>query len=239
MALSLAVGHWTRQGWVLRRIAIVGAGPEGLDLIRSLEAGKENLQICGVFDDRGEDRVAGNLKDYPILGKISDLPSVGRKTRIDVVLVALPTRAENRVAQIVKSLAEMPVDVKLSALASHLRLSPRAYSYIGSTSFLDITDKPISHWSAVQKVVFDKVLATLALVALSPVMLLTAIAIKLDSKGPVLFKQKRYGFNNERSSSMFSLAISRSWVRDPTRCRPRQPIGSIRTPSTATSPGTK
>ena len=62
---------------------------------------------------------------------------------------------------------------------------------------LDVFDRPIADWDVVMKSMFDRVIGTLALLALSPVMLLTALAIKLDSRGPVLFKQKRYGFNNE------------------------------------------
>src|SRR5205085_6037613 len=58
-------------------------------------------------------------------------------------------------------------------------------------------DRPIADWDVVMKSLFDKVVGSLALIALSPVMLLVALAIKLDSRGPVLFKQKRYGFNNE------------------------------------------
>ena len=60
-----------------------------------------------------------------------------------------------------------------------------------------MADRPISDWNLVFKWLFDRVVAALALIILSPVMLATAIAIKLDSKGPVLFRQKRHGFNNE------------------------------------------
>jgi len=62
---------------------------------------------------------------------------------------------------------------------------------------LDIFDKPIADWDVVIKLAFDKIVGTLALIALSPALALTALAIKLDSPGPILFKQKRYGFNNE------------------------------------------
>ena len=63
--------------------------------------------------------------------------------------------------------------------------------------FLDVFDRPIRDWDRVSKRIFDLVFASLALVALSPVLLATMIAIRLDSPGPVIFRQKRYGFNNE------------------------------------------
>ena len=62
---------------------------------------------------------------------------------------------------------------------------------------IDLFDKPLAEWDAVLKMVFDRLVGTLALVALAPVMLMVALAVKLDSKGPALFRQKRYGFNNE------------------------------------------
>jgi exopolysaccharide biosynthesis polyprenyl glycosylphosphotransferase len=62
---------------------------------------------------------------------------------------------------------------------------------------LDVADKPITDWDVVMKWLFDRVIGGFALLCLSPVMLLVATAIKLESRGPVFFKQKRYGFNNE------------------------------------------
>jgi exopolysaccharide biosynthesis polyprenyl glycosylphosphotransferase len=62
---------------------------------------------------------------------------------------------------------------------------------------LDVADRPIADWDVVMKWLFDKIVGTLALIAAAPVMALIALAIKLDSRGPVLFKQKRYGFNND------------------------------------------
>jgi exopolysaccharide biosynthesis polyprenyl glycosylphosphotransferase len=74
---------------------------------------------------------------------------------------------------------------------------PRAYSYVGGVPVLDMCDKPITDWDVVMKWLFDKIVGGTILLLASPLMLLTAIAIKLDSRGPVFFKQKRYGFNNE------------------------------------------
>jgi exopolysaccharide biosynthesis polyprenyl glycosylphosphotransferase len=91
----------------------------------------------------------------------------------------------------------LPVDIRLSAHTNKLRYRPRSYSYIGNVPVFDIFDRPIADWDVVMKWLFDKILGSLALICLSPVMLLVALAIKLDSKGPVLFKQRRYGFNNE------------------------------------------
>src|SRR4029077_9001186 len=91
----------------------------------------------------------------------------------------------------------LPVDIRLAAHSNKLRFRPRAYSYIGNVPVLDVFDKPITDWDVVMKWLFDKTVGSLLLLAVSPIMLLAAIAIRLESRGPVFFKQKRYGFNNE------------------------------------------
>jgi Undecaprenyl-phosphate glucose phosphotransferase len=96
-----------------------------------------------------------------------------------------------------KQLWVLPVDIRLSAHMSKLRLASRAYSYLGDVPVFDVADRPISDWNLVAKWLFDHVVAIVAIILLSPVMIATAIAIKLDSPGPVLFRQKRHGFNNE------------------------------------------
>ena len=114
-----------------------------------------------------------------------------------MLIVALPVSAETRVLQLIKKLWVLPVDIRLAAQASKLRFRPRTYSFAGTVPLLDVLDKPITDWDVVLKWLFDKSVASLALLGLAPVMALVALAIKLDSKGPVLFRQKRYGFNNE------------------------------------------
>ena len=96
-----------------------------------------------------------------------------------------------------KKLWVLPVDIRLSAHSNKLRFRPRAYSYIGNLPVLDVFDKPITDWDVVMKWLFDKLVGSAMLIGAAPLMLLTAIAIKFDSRGPVFFKQKRYGFNNE------------------------------------------
>src|ERR1044071_1654435 len=91
----------------------------------------------------------------------------------------------------------LPIDIRLSAHSSKLRLRPRSYSYIGSVPVLDVFDKPIADWDLVLKGLFDRIVGALILIVVSPILLLTAVAVKLDSRGPVFFRQKRYGFNNE------------------------------------------
>ncbi len=196
--LFLLVRNWTREGRLDRRTVIVGADANGDALIRALGKQRDSdVRIVGMFDDRGDDRSPSNVAGHQKLGTVDELVEFARKTRIDLVIFSLPISAEGRILQMLKKLWVLPVDIRLSAHNNKLRFRPRAYSYVGNVPVLDVLDKPITDWDVVTKWLFDKIVGSLALLALSPLMLFTALAIKLDSRGPIFFKQKRYGFNNE------------------------------------------
>jgi Undecaprenyl-phosphate glucose phosphotransferase len=198
LILTSMVRHWARGGRLVRRVIIVGGGREGESLVKALSHDADSgLRVCGVFDDRGGERSPEVVAGIPKLGNVDDLVEFTRRTRVDLILVSLPLTAEERVLHMVRKLWVLPVDVRLAAHMSKLRFRPRAYSYIGNVPVLDIFDKPIADWNMVMKSAFDRVVGALALAALSPLMAATAIAIKLDSRGPIFFRQKRLGFNNE------------------------------------------
>jgi Undecaprenyl-phosphate glucose phosphotransferase len=197
-ALFLLVRRWTRQGRLDRRTIVVGADSNGEALLKSLAAQHDSdVNVIGVFDDRGDGRSAAMCNGVPNLGTVDDIVEFARKTRVDLVLFSLPISAENRILHMLKKLWVLPVDIRLSAHTNKLRFRPRSYSYIGNVPVIDVFDRPIADWDIVMKWLFDKVVGTIALIFLSPVMLLVALAVKLESKGPVFFKQRRYGFNNE------------------------------------------
>ena len=109
---------------------------------------------------------------------------MSRTKRFDLVIVSLPLAAEARLANVMRHLSVLPADVKMPARATGLRFSPRTYSHVGSVAMIDLFDKPIADWQDVSKWLFDKVIGTIALALLAPIMLLIALAVKLESKGP-------------------------------------------------------
>jgi Undecaprenyl-phosphate glucose phosphotransferase len=192
------VRRWTAEGRLTRRTAVVGGGEAGEALIAAIREQRDSdVRIVGVFDDRGDgrspDAVAGTRK----LGTVDDLVEFARRTRVDLVIFSLPIMAEGRILQMLKKLWVLPVDIRLSAHSNKLRFRPRSYSYLGSVPVLDVFDRPITDWDVVMKWLFDKIVGGAALALATPVMLLVALAIKLDSPGPVFFKQRRHGFNND------------------------------------------
>ena len=225
--LSLITGALTRSGRLDRRTVLVGGGPAAESLLRSLsDQGETGIRVLGIFDDRDDARSPESVAGCPKLGNIDDLVDFARHTRMDLVIFTLPISAEQRILQMLRKLWVLPIDIRLAAHTNKLRFRPRSYSYIGAVPVLDVFDKPIADWDVVSKAVFDRVVGALALAVLFPVLLATAIAVKLDSRGPVLFRQKRYGFNNElievfKFRSMYADRLDPTASRLVTKADPR------------------
>jgi Undecaprenyl-phosphate glucose phosphotransferase len=193
------VRSWARQGRLDRRTVIVGSDESGEQLIEALRTQDDSdIDLLGVFDDRNDGRARESCAGSPKLGKVDDIVEFARRTRVDLVLFSLPISAETRILDMLKKLWVLPVDIRLSAHTNKLRFRPRSYSYLGEVPTLHVFEAPITDWDLVMKWLFDHVVGALVLLAALPVMALVALAIKLDSPGPILFRQKRFGFNNER-----------------------------------------
>ena len=187
-----------KSGRLYQRAVIYGAGPETDRLLSQLKSDTGGIvRIVGIFDDRYDGRAPRLISGYPRLGGLADLVAMSRSARLDLVIIALPLSAESRLSTVVKQLSVLPADIKLPARATGLRFSPRTYSHVGPVAMIDLYDKPLAGWGTPSKWLFDRTVGLAALILLAPVMALVALAVRLDSCGPVLFRQKRYGFNNE------------------------------------------
>jgi Undecaprenyl-phosphate glucose phosphotransferase len=197
--LRTLVRRWARQGRLDRRTVVVGSDESGEKLIEALKVQEDSdIDVLGVFDDRNDNRALDSCAGTPKLGKVDDVVEFARRTRVDLVLFALPISAETRILEMLKKLWVLPVDIRLSAHTNKLRFRPRSYSYIGKVPTLDVFEAPITDWDLVMKWMFDHFVGGIILLLAAPIMALVALAVKLDSPGPVLFRQKRFGFNNER-----------------------------------------
>ena len=226
LALAAATRRWAQQGRLTRRAVIYGSGIECQTLLKTLAADTTNdIRVCGIYDDRNTNRGADQT-GYPSHGGLDKLVGFARSSHVDLVMLALPIAAETRVIELLAKLWVLPVDIRLAASASRLRLASSAYDYAGDVALIALADKPISDWGMVAKSLFDRIIGGLALIMLAPVMLATALAIKLDSRGPVLFRQKRYGFNNElievyKFRSMYTQQADQTAARLVTKDDPR------------------
>lgn len=190
------VAHWGRAGRLGEVVAVVGAGPIAQRLLRAFAAQHANLRVIGVYDDEAS-QLPQQCMGHQIRGTVDDLVKDARQLHIDTVIVALPLSEDRKLVDTLNRLCLVPVHVRLCPDAFGLRLGQVQASHVAGHTFLNVIDRPLSGWRRIAKAVEDRVLGTAILVMISPLLLAVAILIKLDSPGPVFFRQKRYGFNNQ------------------------------------------
>jgi Undecaprenyl-phosphate glucose phosphotransferase len=205
MALLLsrsATTVWVRRlknrGTFNQRVAIFGAGPQGIrfaDYVQSHD--RLTITLVGFFDDRRDGRVPATASKVPVLGNLSDLVSKIRRGQVDQVVVALPWSAEERLQQVVSRLALTPVKIRLAPDLASFAFARRPIVVLGDIPMLTLFERPISGIDAGIKLLEDKILTVLILAMIWPILLIIALVIKLDSPGPVFFRQPREGFNNK------------------------------------------
>ncbi len=185
-----------RSGHLSRTAVIVGVGPQAERLARELAAKDYPwLRVVGVFDDR-KDRVASCVGNYPLLGDVDALVSYARQFRCDDILVTLPWSAEDRIREIVGRLNVLPVAIRLAPDLAGFDHPPSRFGTYHGLAVLNVARNPLAGWRRIVKGVEDRVLAASLLLLVSPLLLVIAALIRLDSPGPVFFRQQRYGFNN-------------------------------------------
>ncbi|MBM3608587.1 MAG: hypothetical protein FJX29_09080, partial [Alphaproteobacteria bacterium] len=126
IATATLLKHWSAQGRLVRRTVIAGGGQTAADMITRLEAtAGDAIQIVGMFDDRGADRSPEVADHYPKIGTFDDLTSFCRTQAIDLIIVALPPSAEDRIMQLLGKFWVLPVDIRIAANTSKLKLRAR------------------------------------------------------------------------------------------------------------------
>ena len=194
--LQQQVKSWSRAGRLGELVAIIGAGPVAQRLLRGLNASPGAPRIFGVYDDEAAS-LPQRCMGHPIVGTVEALVRDVRCHGIDTVIVALSPTVEHIMVETLNKLSHVPVDVRVCPSEFTMRLGAVQASHIGGLTFLNVIDHPLRDWRWLAKSVEDRALGLAILTLIAPLMLLIALLIKLDSTGPVLFRQKRYGFNNQ------------------------------------------
>ena len=197
LVVRTGLSSLVKSGVMSEVVAIVGTGERTDRLMEHISTQcRDTVEVVGVFDDRSQGRHETGSDHYPV-GTLDDLLALGREGRIGKIIVALPLSAEHRLLSIFVKLKALAVDIELCPDKVGFSLLKRRSGYIGDLPLLRVAETPVSGWSYLLKSAEDMVLAGIALVVLSPLLLVTAILVKFDSPGPILFRQTRYGFNNE------------------------------------------
>ncbi len=192
-----AFARMTKAGLFDVRIAVFGAGAVARRARDHLMMADNGVHFVGAFDDRS---AVGRLnpEGVAVAGGLDDLVALGRIEGVDRIIVALPASASDRIEHVARKLEQLPVSLHVvTHIVSDLVASAPAHkvSALGSIGLLDIKQAPLSDWSPHVKRFEDIVLGGLLLLATLPLFLIIALAIKLESQGPVFFTQRRRRLN--------------------------------------------
>jgi exopolysaccharide biosynthesis polyprenyl glycosylphosphotransferase len=191
-------GSLMRRGMGVDRMLIVGAGEVGRRLMRNIVAQPElGYRVIGFVDDDPE-KNRTDIGRFKALGEIDSLPRVVQEEGIDEVIITLPWIYHRRILGIMRQCERERVRARIVPDLFQLALSRVDIEDLGGIPIIGVKEISITGWNLAFKRTSDIVLSLAVLVLLFPLMLLISVAIKLDSPGPVLFKQVRVGRDGRR-----------------------------------------
>ena len=197
----LHVAWWTiiargrRNGRLTPNVVVIGATANAKHLIEAAMRTGE-INVLGIFDDR-LDRAPDNILGVPVLGDTSALIDHKIMPYVDRLVIAVSSAAQGRVRQLVQKLDVLPNPISLFVDVGRETDSEAAVSRIADAALTELSGAKIDARKAFIKRVQDLVVAGLGMLAAGPVMAIVAVAVRLDSPGPIFFRQRRHGFNNE------------------------------------------
>lgn len=198
VSVRLIAGAYVRRlasaGRMTQRTVILGAGVQGQKLADHLaQTDDPRIRVVGFVDDRS-DRVPKEVRGIPVLGDTRTLLHLIEEKRVDQILIALPWHAEGRLMELVLPLMAKPVGLRLAPDMTGYRLPHKAFTRLGGLPLLQLYEDELSGWRLAAKTFEDKCLACCALVALLPLLVVIAAAVKLTSPGPLLRQNTRFDF---------------------------------------------
>ncbi len=193
---TLILRSMKRKGVFNQRVAIFGSGPQSDRLARYIAANTAlTIDLVGCYDDHGN-RSTGEAC-MPFRGSLQMLLADIRGGRVDQVIVAMPLPEGIDIETIVGELSMLPVLIRLAPDLSEFALAGRTMVMLGEIPLMTLFERPINGINQISKRIEDLLLGTLLLILFAPLFALVALAIKMDSPGPVFFRQDREGFNHQ------------------------------------------
>ncbi len=197
--LRVIFAHLRRLGVNNRTVAIVGMTQNGFHFARDLENKPEfGYNVVGFYEDRSERAYNEIINHYSLLGNFDDMILAARRGEWDQIYIALPVEARSRMLRLLDELSDSATPIRLLPDYFTTNLLHSKFIEIADNPVLCIYDSPFSADHAFIKRVEDLLLGSIILTLISPILLAIAVAVKFTSKGPVLFKQTRYGLKGEK-----------------------------------------
>ncbi len=183
-----------KRGFNLRHLVVVGEGSAVETLILRIEKFPElGLRIAGIVVH--ESSTAQSVAGKSVLGKFSELSEILIKTKADRIVIALPRQQYAELDRVLASVKDETIDVQLIPdVHEYVALGCEIEDFDG-LPIVNLNDSPLDGWGALAKRITDVLVSTITLIVLSPALLLIALAVKLTSRGPVLYGQERMGLD--------------------------------------------
>jgi len=192
------VGCRRRHGLGVDRVLIIGAGEVAHSIMRTVCARPElGYQIVG-FLDTDPSRASTDIGRFQALGKVDSLGAVLADTAIDEVIVTLPWTMHGRIQGVMDECERQGVSVRIVPDLFQMTLSKVEVDNLNGIPLMGIREPVLRDWQVLTKRALDVVLAVVGLIVLAPVFLVIAVAIRLDSPGPIIFRQERIGKQGEK-----------------------------------------
>ena len=187
--------HFRQGGYNIRSVAIAGNGIGSQRLAHEFESNDwMGIVVAGFFDDRQKPREDAGLNiDATSSGNFDDLIRGAKSNLYDEIYVSLPMKSEDLINRLLKELADTSIPVHVVPDIFTFKMMHARTSHIGAIPIVSIYEAPMDDMEAILKRVLDITLSTIIVFIIAIPMLIIALAIKLTSRGPVLFKQRRYG----------------------------------------------
>src|SRR5579872_2814753 len=190
-----AVRRLRRSGHLTPNVVVVGATPNAETLIDKALKSRE-VAVLGVFDDR-KGRAPDAVRGVPLLGDTRALIGHRIMPYVDRVVITVTASAQTRVRGLVEKLRVLPNEITLFVDFGADAASGAALSRLADMPLARLSGAKADARRAFVKRIQDLAIGAAGLVAVAPIMALVALAIRLDSPGPIFFRQRRHGFNNE------------------------------------------
>jgi len=185
--------HLRKRGIGVTRVLIVGAGEVGRTIMRNLVAQPElGYQVVGFVDD-APDKAHTDMGRLKALGRTEDIPEVVMRHDIQEVIITLPWMSHRKIMRIMAQCERQKVHAKIVPDLFQISLRQVDLEVINGIPLLGVGKTSIRGWNRTIKRVMDVIISVILLIVLSPLFLLIALAIRLDSAGPIIFKQVRIG----------------------------------------------
>jgi putative colanic acid biosynthesis UDP-glucose lipid carrier transferase len=186
---SSQIARWRAAGLTLKRLAVVGSGPRAEGVARQ-------LRDTGDYDVAGLIETGTDGTGPGVIGTLDGLEALLRRRQIEEVVVAPPPGATDVLERVMSAVRGLPIDVRLVPQLPDLERPVYGFDRRAGVPMLHVWRRPLTPWQLLLKSLEDRVLAAILLVVLSPLLLVIALAVRLDSRGPILFSQTRGGLNN-------------------------------------------